>query len=207
MPPIRLGFVRGVAPSKWAERWRRVVRNQALELVPVALDEVESARDRVDVLLERSAPGDLPPGSNADHRTRHALHLYDEAVALVVPAGHDLSDQSSIEVEELELVRLLDHPDHPPAWPAAEAWADPSWMPPDAFATLELVSTGLGGALLPLPLARHLVNKHEHVVIPIAAEAALPGTRIWASWATERDADDVQRLIGVMRGRTARSSR
>ena len=26
LPPITLGFVRGVAPSKWAERWARSVR-------------------------------------------------------------------------------------------------------------------------------------------------------------------------------------
>lgn len=209
LPPITLGFVRGVAPSKWAERWERSVREQPLELAPVDLHEVEAARAEVDVLLERVAPGQIPPGSDESRRTRHAMRLYEETIALVVPADHELSKQTEVSLEDLALVKLLDHPDHFSGWPEAEAWQDPAWMPGDAKATLDLVATGLGGALLAQPLARHLAAKRTHAVIPVAhnGDSLLPGTEIWASWRVERDGNDVQRLVGTLRGRTARSSR
>ena len=209
LPPLRLGFVRGVAPSKWAERWVRAVREQQLELVPVALADVDAARSEVDVLLERAAPGATPPGADQASRTRHALRLYEESVALVVAADHELAERAEVDLEDLALLPLLDHPDHHEEWPAAQRWRDPAWAPLDAEGTLELVATGMGGALMSLPLARHVGRKRIHAVIPVTHEgrALLPGTEVWATWSVERDADDVQRLMGVLRGRTARSSR
>jgi len=209
LPPIKLGFVRGVAPSKWARRWARAVREQPLELVPVGLHEVEAVRTELDVLIERVAPNARPEGSGEVDRTRHAMRLYEETVALVVPADHELAERNEVSIEDLALIKLLDHPDHFQVWPEAEAWKDPAWMPRDARATLELVATGLGGALLAQPLARHLIDKRAHAVVPVTrdGESLLPGTEIWASWRVERDGDDVQRLVGTLRGRTARSSR
>lgn len=209
MPPLLLGFVRGVAPSKWADRWARAVREQQLELVPVDLHEVAQARGEVDVLLERVAPDAHPLGTEAPSPDRHGLRLYEEAVALVVPADHELAQHGEVDLEELSLVSLLSHPDHQLGWPAPQPWQDPAWAPVNAEATLKLVATGLGGALMPLPLARHLAAKRVHAVIPVAAdgEPLLAGTHIWASWSVARDANDVQRLIGVLRGRTSRSSR
>jgi DNA-binding transcriptional LysR family regulator len=206
---MQLGFVRGVAPSKWAERWARSVREQTLELVPVGLHEVGAARSAVDVLLERVPPGLLPEGARPPSPDRHAIRLYEEGVALVLPSDHELAEQNEVSLNDLALVALLSHPDHQGSWPSPEPWADPSWVPSDAEATLELVATGLGGALMPLPLARHLAGKRTHAVIPVASsgESLLEGTAVWATWAVERDANDVQRLIGVLRGRTARSSR
>lgn len=209
LPPLRLGFVRGIAPSKWAERWARAVPEQPLELVPLGVSEVDQARTEVDVLLERVAPSVPPIGTSQHERTRHALRLYEETVALVVDSEHELADRAEIGLDELSLITLIDHPDHWNDWPAAGAWQDPAWMPKDAEATLELVASGLGGALMSLPLARHLAGKRTHAVIPVTVqgEPLLPGTEIWASWAVERDGNDVQRLIGTLRGRTSRSSR
>lgn len=209
LPTLHLGFVRGVAPSKWAKRWARAVRDQPLELVPVDLHEVENARTEFDVLLERVAPGAAPEGSAASLRSRHAMHLYNETVALVLPADHELAKLDEISLEDLSLVPLLAHPDHFPEWPAPQQWKDPAWMPRNAKATLELVATGLGGALMSHPMARHLSDKRVHAVVPVTQGGIplLPGTEIWASWRIERDADDVQHLVGVLRGRTARSSR
>ncbi len=208
LEPIRLGFVRGVSPSKWAERWRRA-SSQPLELVPVGLDEVDEARNTVDVLLERTMPGDTPAGTAPPQPTRHAVRLYEEQLALVVNTEHELASQKTISWEELSLVRLLDHPDHSVGWPAAEPWADPSWMPCNARMTLELVATGTGAALMPQPLAQHLSAKRVHVVLTVVPDEVSPaeGSHIWASWQRERDGDDIQHLIGFMRGRTARSSR
>lgn len=225
-PTLRLGFARGMAPSKWAERWRRST-DVRLELVPLGLgfgglDDLPP-RERgteVDVLLERTLPGERPAGAGeagaglddaaADRGARHALRLYDEVVALVVPAEHELAEQEAIDAADLALVRLLDHPGHAAQWPDAEPWADPSWRPASVPAALELVATGLGAILLPLPLARHLVDKRAHALLPVVdatGASALPGSTVWATWDVARDAADVQLLAGILRGRRERSSR
>lgn len=201
-PPLRLGFARGIAPSKWANRWAVVQPEIPLELVPLNLAFGSAKRpESCDVVIERAAPGQRPDGS------RHALNLYTEAIALVVPIDHELAEQESVTVADLALVSLLDHPDHSSEWPAPEPWQDPAWMPRNAVSALELVAAGSGAMLLPQPLARHISDKRKHTLLRVTGEPALAGSTIWATWALDRDAADVQQLIGVMRGRTARSSR
>lgn len=202
--PLRLGFVRGVAPSRWQERWHRVRSRRRMELVPIP--EVFDVRpDGVDVVLVRSFGGEFPAGSRGDHRDRHAVQLYEEQVALVVERDHELATESQIDADLLELVQLLDHPGHDPAWPAPAAWQDPSWRPDTVAGALDLVSTGLGGVLAPLPAARHLADKRYHRVIEVTGIDALP--RVFAAWNIADDGNEIQELIGVLRGRTPRSSR
>lgn len=203
--PMRLGFARGIAPSKWERRWQEAV-GRPLELRPVEVAFGRRPRPTVDVMLERTAPGAHPEGVSGASPARHALRLYTEAIALVVPIDHELAKADGVDTAELELVRLLDHPDHAPEWPAAAPWDDPAWRPADAYAALDLVATGAGAILLPRPLARHLARKREHAVIALTG-TPLAGTTVWASWERDRDAPDVQQLIGILRGRTARSSR
>lgn len=207
---ITLGFTRGVAPSKWVKRWMVVSPEQPLTIVPFPRPYGRPGNsDGYDMLLERTAPGATPAGATGDaERTHHALRLYTEALALVLPKGHDLAGEESIslaEIAERSDVRILDHPNHAPEWPAAETWEDPAWMPADLRGALEIVATGLGGILMPAPLARHIIDKHSHISIRVSDP--VPGGEIWASWRVDRDAPDVQHLAGVMRGRTARSSR
>lgn len=221
-PPLRLGFARGIAPSKWERRWRAAMPHRALELVPLnmAFGRKPGLAADCDVVIERTAPGAIPEGTSehgsvvAAHDaesgtaiTRHAMFLYTESMGLVVPKGHELAKEPAVRMSDIAYVHLLDHPDHSPEWPKPEPWADPEWMPKNIQATLQLVATNLGAILLPIPLARHLINKKEHVIVPIIADPPLPGTGVWATWAIGRDGADVQQLAGILRGRTARSSR
>ena len=206
-PEITLGFTRGVSPSKWVRRWEAITPEQPLTIVPFPQPYGRpDGAEEFDMVLERTSPGAQPAGSvEGDAKTHHAVRLYDEAVAVVLPKGHDLTGRDSVSLAELAGTRILDHPHHAPEWPAAEPWEDPAWMPADIRGALELVATGLGGILMPAPLARHITDKHSHVTIRLS-DPLLGGT-VWASWRVERDAPDLQHLAGVMRGRTARSSR
>lgn len=159
-----------------------------------------------DMVLERVRPG-ARPHLTTGLAKRHAVRLYGEAVALIIAADHELASTPTIDRETLALVTLLEHLEHAAEWPAAEAWADESWRPQHTKQLLELVATGVSGALMPFPLARQMVRRGEHAVVTVADPDPLPETEIWASWAIERDAADVQELLGVLRGRTARSSR
>lgn len=227
--PIRLGFTRGVAPSKWAERWRRAVPERPIELVPISREFGRSTHPDArscDMLIERAQPGARPVTHTADGvRTHHAMFLYEEAVALVVPKDHELASETSVSADDLALVTLLDYPGHAPEWPRAQPWNDPEWMPQDLAAALALVATGLGVILAPLPLAQHAANKSEHAVVRV--DQPLPGSTMWATWPVSSSHDvgaeapctdhdeardvvhepDVQQLAGILRGRTAASSR
>lgn len=222
--PLRLGFVPGVTPGKWARRWAEFASTGGggarLELVPLgasgrahadtgtgSTDPVGSTvaggpadAVPVDVILERTDPSARPTGSDGSNPTRRAVRLYEEAVALVVAVDHEIAAQRTVDRETLELVQLLDHPDHQSVWPDAEPWTDERWAPTDAEAALDLVASGSAAILLPLPLARRLAGKRRHAVLTVDADPPLPGTEIWATWDVERDGADVQRLIGIFRG-------
>lgn len=201
---VTLAFVRGISPSKWQQRWNEVRSRRRLELLPLEAT-ADAPESTAEMTLVRVAPEAFPAGSRGDLRIRHAVQLYEEAVALVVEPEHELAGVASIEADELELVALIDHPDHDPTWPAAEPWKDPSWRPTSIQEALDLVATGVGSMLMPFPLARHLCSKKKHAIIEVTGD--LPGSRVFATWLIERDSDELQELMGVLRGRTARSSR
>lgn len=202
---MRLGFVRGISPTKWAKRYLSATHTP-LTLVPVAAAFSPHKQDSLDydMLLERTAPEAIPGGTN-EGGARRSLRLYDETIALVVPVDHELAGETEISEADLSLIPLIDHPDHAAQWPAPQPWADPTWKPRNARAALALVATGAGAMLLPLPLARHLSSKKEHVLIAVVGDLA--PTTVWATWQASRDAADIQQLAGILRGRTARSSR
>lgn len=61
----------------------------------------------------------------------------------------------------------------------------------------------LGSALLPAPVARDALQK-SLVIIPVTG---LEPPSIACIWSVDRDADDIQDFVGLLRGRTGRSSR
>lgn len=204
---MRLGFVRGISPTKWAKRYL-VATHTPLELVPVAAafaPRVTASPD-YDMLLERTAPGARPAGTG-EGGARRSLRLYNEQIALVVSVDHELAKDAEISAADLALIPLLDHPDHAPEWPAPEPWADPEWKPKNVRAALELVATGAGAILLPLPLARHISSKKQHALLQVTGDDGPAGTTVWATWEVAADSTEMQQLAGILRGRTARSSR
>nr|WP_245190332.1 LysR family transcriptional regulator [Leucobacter exalbidus] len=204
---MRLGFVRGIAPTKWAKRYLVATHTQ-LQLVPVAaaFSPQKQISPDYDMLLERTAPG-AEPEHTGPNGSRRALRLYDESIALVVPVDHELAEEAEIHVHDLSLINLLDHPDHAPEWPAPTPWDDPAWKPRNARSALDLVATGAGGMLLPMPLSRHLSSKKAHALLKVVGNPALAATTVWATWEIDSDNADMQQLAGILRGRTARSSR
>jgi DNA-binding transcriptional LysR family regulator len=191
MEPLRLGFVTGTTPDKWARAWRDQ-RRGPLELVPLTEAEQQPAlRDgRVDMCLVR-----LP----VEREGLHLVALYDEVVVAVVPRGHFVTAATEVELADLVDEQLV--LPHRSGWtPRAEQLPWPSM---DEREAVEVVASGGGIALLPMSVARLLARKD----VASRPVVDLPPTRVGLAWLVERDDERTQAMVGVVRGRTARSSR
>jgi DNA-binding transcriptional LysR family regulator len=174
---LRLRYVAGVSPAKWLRAWAE--RRPDLPLEAVRVDQAEQLADL------RAGEADvafvrLP----VDDEGLHVIALWEELAVAVLPKDHPLADAESLTLADLE------------GEPLAPAQ-------PDAAMTVELVAAGTGHAILPHGLAR-LHHRRDVVAVPLTDA---PPTRIALVWRVERDDADIQELVGVVRGRTARSSR
>lgn len=174
---LRLRYVAGVSPAKWLRAWSD--RRPDLPLEAERVDE-PAQLDAV-----RSGEADLAfVRLPVDAEGLHAIPLWDEVAVAVLPKDHPLAQAGA-----LELGDLADQP-------RAPEQDDPAM-------TVELVAAGTGWAILPHSLAR-LHHRRDVVAVPVTDAAP---TRIALVWRVERDDEDIQEFVGVVRGRTSRSSR
>jgi len=189
--PLRVAFVTGTTPDKWARAWREQGRGR-LELVPVTEDEQESVvRDRtVDLALVR-----LP----VDTDDLHCVRLYDELPVAVAGRDHLISAADEVTLHDLvdeQLVRP-----HSSGWqPAADQLG---WPPMTEQEAVETVAAGTGIVLLPMSVAR--LHQRKDVVQRVVTDLA--PTTIALVWLRDRDDETTQAFVGVVRGRTGNSSR
>jgi len=191
-PALRLGFVTGATPDKWARTWRER-RREVLELVPVPEDEQETGiRDgSLDMCLVR-----LP----VDRDGLHCIPLYDELPVVVSSREHFVAAADG----EVELADLADEQlviPHRSGWtPTAEQL---DWPPTDERTAVETVAAGTGIALMPMSVAR--LHHRKDVVHRVVTD--LDPTTVGLAWRTDHDTEQVQAFIGIVRGRTVNSSR
>jgi DNA-binding transcriptional LysR family regulator len=174
---LRLRFVAGVSPAKWLRVWAE--RRPDLPLDAVRVEQHEQLDDL------RAGDADvafvrLP----VDDEGLHAITLWEEHAVAVLPKDHPLAEADSLTLED-----LADEPLAP--------------VQPESAMTVELVAAGTGYALLPHGVAR-LHARRDVVAVPVADAAP---TRVALVWRVERDDDDIQEFVGVVRGRRAASSR
>lgn len=174
---LRLDYVAGVSPSKWLRAW-----GERRPDLPLEADRVDEA-----VQLDRLHSGEadlafvrLP----VEAAGLHLIPLWEETAVAVIPKDHAFADAGELALADLE------------GEPLAPVQDDPAM-------TLELVAAGTGYAVVPHSIAR-LHHRRDVVAIPLSDGTP---TRIALVWRTERDDDDIQEFVAVVRGRTARSSR
>lgn len=178
-PILRVGFVPGVEPDRFLRRWKAGRRPARLELVPVpaSAQHLALAEGEVDMCFVR-----LP----LDGEGLHLVPLWEERATVVVGKENVLSLLEEISPDDLdgETEILSEHPD-------------------DAGDRVAIVATGLGYARMPLSLAR-LHHRKDTVHRPPSDAAP---TRIALAWPRAADDELRQEFVGVVRGRTPRSSR
>ena len=177
--PFRVGFVPGVMPGKWERVWRERMR-RPLELVTIEVAEQEQAlrEGRVDMCLVRG---------EVDRDVFHLIPLYREVPVVVVPADHPVTAYDEIDVAALadEYDVLREHPDL------------------STKQAVETVAAGTGIVVVPMSLAR-LHHRKDVEFRPVTGVEESP---VGLAWLRERDDPDIQAFIGIIRGRTPRSTR
>ena len=189
--PLRVGFVTGATPDKWARAWRER-RREPLELVPVTEDEqVRGVRDgSLDMALVR-----LP----VDTDGLHCIRLYDEVPVVVAGLEHVVGAVDEVTLEDLADEQLV-RP-HASGWkPTAEQL---DWPPMSEKDAIETVAAGTGVVVVPMSVAR-LHQRKDVVTRPVTD---LEPTTIALVWLRDRDDDVTQAFVGVVRGRRVTSSR
>jgi DNA-binding transcriptional LysR family regulator len=188
---LRLGFVTGTTPDKWARAWRDR-RRERLELVPITGEQQDDVvqRGEVDLALVR-----LPVAVD----DLHCVRLYDELPVVVAGRDHFVAAADTVTLDDLvdeQLVRP-----HPSGWRPTAPQLD--WPRMNERDAIETVAAGTGIVLLPMSVARLFHRKdvvHRQVT-------DLPSTTVALVWRRDRDDEDTQAFVGVVKGRTAHTSR
>lgn len=196
LPPVlRLGYVPGATPAKWARIWGDRHPDVRLELVPVAAaDAAEAVRGgTVDLALLR-----LPTGTAG----LATIALYEEQVVAVVPKEHHAAAADELTAADLDAEPTLLPHDDAVHWDGAPG-TPIEHRPETTEAAIELVAAGLGVLLVPQSLAR-LHHRKDLTYRPVAD--APPSPVALAVPEGEQSAA-VAEFIGVVRGRKEGSSR
>ena len=189
---FRVGFVTGATPDKWARIWRERHPRRPLELVPVDQDSQEDGlRDgTLDMCLVR-----LP----VDREGLHCIPLYDETAVVVVSREHVATVVDEVTLDDLADEQLV--LPHSSGWTPSVPQLD--FPPMSVKEAVEVVAAGSGVVLLPQSVAR-LHHRKDVTDRPVTD---LPTTKVGLAWLIDNEDDRVQEFIGIVRGRTARSSR
>lgn len=192
---FRLGAVPGATPGKWIGVWRERLPHVSLELREIAVASQRDALGEVDAALVR-----LPMGSSDDV---HVIELYEELPVVVMAAESHLTAAEELALADLagEIVIVpaddVLHTEVPDAVP-------PAFAPPaDTAEAIATVAAGVGVVIVPMSLAR----AHQRRDVDYRVLTDGPRSTVALAWLRERTTEDVETFVGIVRGRTARSSR
>ncbi|QHC61963.1 LysR family transcriptional regulator [Rathayibacter festucae] len=200
-PALLIALVPGVTPTKWTRVWSERRPDLRLRVLPIAESEQEEVlRDgRAQIVFVR---GDVRSDSVS------SILLYEEQPVAILPREHAFAAAEEMDVADLADEHLLQEPETVPEWAALAAEiADDTRRALPRMAGLddavEQVAAGVGVLIVPQSVAR--VHSRKDVrVVPVTGVAP---TSVRLAWATEDKTDDVEDFIGVVRGRSANTTR
>lgn len=192
---FRLGVVPGATPGKWVDIWKQRMPRVTIELVPIEVSEQRATIEELDAALVRR------PIDDADEL--HVIPLYDEVPVVVASAESHLMAADELTADDLAgevLITPLDDVLGPLELPTVAPNFPPLQTTADAIAT---AATGVGIVIVPMSLARLHLRK-DAGYRPLVEG---PTSSVGLAWLRDRTTEDVETFIGIVRGRTARSSR
>lgn len=191
---FRLGAVPGATPGKWIDAWKRRMPNVPLELVPIDVAGQRAAIEEVDAALVR-----LP----LDEAGLHLITLYDEIPVVVASIDSHLLAVDELTIADLEGEVVMTPSDDALGPIDLPGTLRPAFAPLPTDEAIATAAAGVGVVIVPMSLARLHHRKdagHRPLVDGPASTVAL-------AWPRERTTPDVETFVGIVRGRTANSSR
>ncbi len=175
----RIGYVPGVTVAKWARVWAERFPRTPLDLVavPQSRQREALAEGQVDMCFVR-----LP----IDRDGLHAIPMYNEVAVAVVPKDHPVALFDEVSLTDLDGERMQDAADLD-----------------NIGSALDLVAAVGGAAVVPHSLAR-LHHRRDLIYRPLTD---VDPTRIALAWPIDHPGEFVEEFIGIVRGRSAGSSR
>ena len=194
--PFRLGAIPGATPGKWIDLWSERMPHNPLQLVPLTLADQAAAlaTGEVDAALVRTP---------VDADGLSVIPLYEERPVVVCAADSHLTAADELTLDDLagEILLVPGDAVFDIAVPGAVA---PAFPPPaDTAEAVETVAAGVGILLVPMSLAR----QHRRRDVTSRPLRDGPVSPVALAWPTEATTPLVDAFIGIVRGRTANSSR
>jgi DNA-binding transcriptional LysR family regulator len=175
-----VAFVPGVTPGRWERIWRERRPGGRLELLPLPQEAALAA------LRDGSANMALARDIAADE-TWHAIPLYRERPVVVAARGSLVASLDEVDLVDLEGENALEI----------------DLLRGDGAEAIDLVAAGVGVAVMPQSVAR--AHSRRDVVARPLRDA--PDSGISLVWPTGSPHPLCDAFIGIVRGRTANSSR
>ncbi len=202
---LTVTFIPGVTPGKWIHRWQERMPDVPLVSNPVPeshqLDALRAGE--ADMAFVR-----LP----VDKTGLNVVKLYTELSVVVAPKDHPIAAFEELDVADLADEYLLADPDDFPEWrdistEIAAGTRKPLPVMGSIEEALDLVEAGLGILILPMSVGRHFSRK----TLRSRLLHGVADTSIAIAWPLldppSPDENVFQEFIGVVRGRSANSSR
>jgi DNA-binding transcriptional LysR family regulator len=193
---FRLGYVPGVTPGKWARIWAERRPDVPLELLGATTDDVV---DRIRAGAMDAGLVRLP----IDRAGLHAIPLYTETTVAVVPKDHAFTAVDEAGLDDLADEIVLRPRDDTLPWPGELPGHAPAFEATTTAEAIELVAAGVGLLVLPQSLAR-LHHRRDLAHRPVTDA---PQSSVVLTWPDAENTELMEEFIGIVRGRTANSSR
>lgn len=190
-----LGAIPGATPGKWIGLWRERMPHVTLVLREIAVADQRAMLPDVDAALVR-----LPIDASED---LHVIPLYEEQAVVVMSTDSDLTAADELDRADLAGQVVIVPRDDVLGTEIPDAVA-PAFAPPtDTAEAIANVAAGVGVVIMPMSLAR----AHQRRDVDYRVLRDGPGSTVALAWLRDRTTPDVEAFVGVVRGRTARSSR
>nr|WP_201471185.1 LysR substrate-binding domain-containing protein [Microbacterium hydrocarbonoxydans] len=199
---FRLGAVPGATPGKWIDAWKQRMPRVPLELVPIEAATQLDALATLDAALVR-----LPLTDSLGHAPSadavHVIPLYDEVPVVVASIESHLMAADELTLADLAGELVMTPSDDALAGFEVPGSVAPSFAPLPTDEAIATAATGIGVVVVPMSLARlHHRKDADHRVL-----ADGPTSTVALAWPRGRTTPDVETFVGIVRGRTANSSR
>jgi len=191
-----LGAIPGATPGRWIDTWNDRMPHTSLDLVPLAVADQRRALvdGDVDAALVR-----LP----IDKDGLHVIPLYDEVPVVVTSTDSHLTAADELDTADL-VGEVLVVPLDDVLGIHIPGSVEPRFAPPaDTAEAIATVAAGVGIVIVPMSLARLHHRKDAHYRVLLDG----PTSTVALAWVADSDNPAVDAFVGIVRGRTANSSR